>query len=948
MAQHRSAQTSGRDPTPLRAALAIGFFFLSGAAGLIYEVCWIRRASLVFGSTSYALSSVLAIFFLGLACGSYLFGRLSGRLRRPLRIYGLAEIAVALLALASLPLFDWADAVFGRAYRAFGATSPLLWVVRMGLISAVLLPPSILMGGTLPLFCRQFVRRRTHIAESVGFLYGVNTAGAAAGCAVAGFVLIPTLGLQWSIGIAAFLSAASGVVVGSMPLLADPPRAAAGRDESRGRLRVRLIVSALFFSTGFVALGNQVLWTRYLSLLLRSTVTTYVTTLSVVLVGIVLGSVIAARFFDRPVPRARIFGTFQVLVGLGVLCVMLLPPPIWTHLGSLRLAAFLLLLPAATLSGASFPLAVRMVVEEPALAGLGVGRMTAINTLGGIAGSLILGFFALPALGLHASALFTTGLSLATGFAAWLLLEPRGALRGRLAAVAACLLVWLGAPPLLGTRIPADFLAESHRLVDYREGLESNLSVVRNAGTLHLVIDQWWQGQRAKGHQIMAAYVPALLHPAPRSILVVGVGTGQTASRFLMVDAERLDCIDIEPEIFDLIERHFDAAWLDDPRVRLLREDGRSHLSHAVDRYDLISLELGQTMRPGVASFYTREFYERARARLEPGGVISQFLPIAFLGSEDFRSAIHTFLASFPESVLWYNRSELLLIGRVAGRLQMRLEDLSQRIGREPVRSDLRFGHWGGEPYWLQQPHAFLGGFLLGPASLAALSDGAGVFRDDLPLLDYAAGNALRRGAGDEERIVELIRQHLDPLRALLAAEPPAALSNAAERVRQGNLREMEADALLRELESAQADFDPARAAAYLEDVLRLHPENPKARRMLGDALLALERLAEAEVQFASAVEMQPDDATARRGLARALQLQGRGEAAIPHYLEVLERDPGDAQSHWYVGAALWETGAYARALEHLEAAARIRPDWLDLQQQLESARRRARAAPRR
>ena len=329
MAQHRSAQTPGSDPTPVCAAVAVGFFFLSGAAGLIYEVCWIRRASLAFGSTTYALSSVLAIFFLGLACGSYLFGRLSERTSRPLRIYGLAEVAVAGLALASLPLFDWADAVFGRAYRAFGGASPLLWVVRMGLVSAVLLPPSILMGGTLPLFCRQFVRSRARIAESVGFLYGVNTGGAAAGCAAAGFLLVPTLGLQWSIGVAALLSAASGIAVGSMPLVADPPRAAAGRAEPRSRLRARLVVSALFFSTGFVALGSQVLWTRYLSLLLRSTVTTYITTLSVVLVGIVFGSVVAARFFDRPVPRARIFGAFQILSGFGVLCVMLLPPAVW-------------------------------------------------------------------------------------------------------------------------------------------------------------------------------------------------------------------------------------------------------------------------------------------------------------------------------------------------------------------------------------------------------------------------------------------------------------------------------------------------------------------------------------------------------------------------------------------------------------------------------------------
>jgi tetratricopeptide (TPR) repeat protein len=182
----------------------------------------------------------------------------------------------------------------------------------------------------------------------------------------------------------------------------------------------------------------------------------------------------------------------------------------------------------------------------------------------------------------------------------------------------------------------------------------------------------------------------------------------------------------------------------------------------------------------------------------------------------------------------------------------------------------------------------------------------------------------------------------------VLATEPPEDFAAAAERVRRGNLREIEADALLRRLENAQADFDPARAVAYLESVLRLHPENPKGQRVMGDALLALERPAEAEIHYARAVEMRPDDATARRGLARALQLQGRNEAAIPHYLDALERDPGDAHSHWNVGAALWQTGAYPEALGHLEAAARIRPDWHELQRQLEDAQRRYREPRRR
>ena len=378
-----------------------------------------RKASLIFGSTTFAISTVLAVFFLGLAGGSYLFGRIAQVTTRPLKLYALIEFALGALALVSPYAFDLADNFYGGLYRAFADHTGFLFLLRFILVSLVVLPPTILMGGTLPLFCRQYVTSDSRIASSVGVLYGVNTLGAALGCVAAGLVLLPTIGLRLTVWIGAVLNILCGIAVASLRTIEAPPIETPCQ-ETQSPTGSRVLIALLFFSVGFVALGSEVLWTRYLGLLIHNTVHTYTLTLAVVLVGIVFGSMLASQFFDKSAIRARYFGTLQVLTGLAVLTLMTLPKDVWQGFeGELGLY-FILLLPVAILSGASFPLAVRMVVENISSASIGTGRMAAINTLGGIFGALVVGFVCLPAFGLKISLLLITGVSLATGFVAWM------------------------------------------------------------------------------------------------------------------------------------------------------------------------------------------------------------------------------------------------------------------------------------------------------------------------------------------------------------------------------------------------------------------------------------------------------------------------------------------------------------------------------------------------
>lgn len=955
----------------LATAVPAACFFLSGFASLLYQVCWIRQTTLVFGAATFAVSTVVAVFFGGMALGAYLFGRYSQRTTHPLRVYAVVEVVLGMLGLASPLALALADAAYGAVYPALEESFASLALARLLLVAVALLPPTILIGGTLPLYCRHFVRSPQRIALSVGLLYAINTLGAAVGCAVTGLWLIPVIGIHTAIALGAALNVAIGVVIWFHPASARPipsgptpaprpekrrPRAAPHAPDAAGARTA--IVFVLFFLVGFVALGNEILWTRFLSLLVRNTVYTYTVSLTVVLVGIVLGSALVSFVLDAMRRRALLFGLLQVVYGLLVLTVLLLPPAVWRSAldptsVTASLWVFLAVLgPPAVLSGASFPLAVRMVVRDPALAGLGVGELTAVNTLGGIVGSLGLGFVMLPLLGLHVSLLFLTACSLLIGFAAWTLLEPSVSRWVRTTASAGAALTWIAIVLLVPTRLPQDFLAPPAALVDFREGLGSNVAIVRGAGLLRLEIDQLWQGQDRKSHQVMAAHIPMLLHPDARDVAVVGLGAGQTPGRFLMYDIERLDCIEIESRLIGLVRQHFDSDWMDDPRLRFIIEDGRSYLAHTRMQYDIIGIEVGQIFRPGLASFYTLDFYQAARRRLKPDGLLCQFVPLAAFEPDEFRTVVATFLEALPDSTLWYNTSELLLIGRNADGWRLAPRSLEIPDADAPAVRDRRFAHWGGPEHTLERPEVFLAGFLAGAEGLGRIAAGAEVYRDDRPYLEYSTARYLERG---EAPIIDIVRGGLDPLYAILPthridpatgleAGPPEFeaglpdLVEAAEAIREINLRDVIATAYQRsalELPPQQV----AQRVQLLETAAEWNPHNVEIQRLLGDALLLAGRAVEAVERYGNAVRIDPASARARQHLGRGLYLVQRVPEAAEQLRIAVRLDPDSADTHNNLGAALAALGDLDGAITHFAEALRLRPDDIQARNNLERAR---------
>ncbi len=965
---------SGYYYIPMKNSLAIVCFFLSGFAGLVYEVAWIRRASLVFGSTTWALSTVLAVFFAGLALGSWLFGRWGQKVNQPIRLYAVLEVGLAALALLSLKAFALVDGFYGSAYRAAVSVttdaSGLHWLtaggqatlMRVLLVAAVLLPPTFLMGGTLPLFCRQFVVERSRIVRNIGFLYGINTLGAVLGTLVAGFVLIPQAGVSGAVTVAAGVNLLIAMTAISLRLESAPVGVqTAGTPDDEGpdlsSVGARFVVPVLFFTTGLVVVGAEVFWSRFLSLVIRDSVTTYTITLAVVLTGIVLGSLLVG-LLERGGRLQResislLFGVFQLLAALTVAVLMFLPAGLWLGLGQGVGPFFLLMLPATVLSGASFPLANRLVLHDATRSSASVGRMTALNTLGGIVGSLVVGFLILPQWGLAVGVKVITGIGLATGVAALLLLETaRGRARQlRLGLAGAGVLLWIAIPVLTATDLPAGFLGRDGQLLDYDEGHSATLSTVDVEGVVQLEIDNLWQGIDTKGHQIMAAHLPAMLHRSPQDVLVIGVGVGQTAGRFLDHSIASLDCVDIEPAIFPFIDRNFPNAWLRDERVNLVADDGRTFTAHTARRYDIVSVEVGQIFRPGIDVFYTREFYQDARNVLRPGGLIAQFVPLGFLPEASFRSVIATFLEVFPEASLWYNTQELLLIGGLneAPRLDFnRLRRLEGNlVGDAPdeetarLARDLAWSHWGGSRHHLIHPGALLGSYLVDATGLQTMAGDARVYVDDIPRLAYETSGADIMDH-HEQPMARFLGDHLAPLsNGLVDPGQPAELKLAAE-TRRLNLRDIVASGLIAQVTASQAQAPAQANIQVLQQALKLNPESYLANANLGKLQLISGQAGQAEPYLVKAVQLRPEALASLRDLGMVYIVTSRPELGLPYLQTAVRLDGEDFGVRNYLGSALAMTGDPQAAIAHFEKALQLQPDDTAVQQNLARARREA------
>ncbi|MBI3416090.1 MAG: fused MFS/spermidine synthase [Verrucomicrobia bacterium] len=733
-------------------------FVGSGCAALIYEIVWFQLLQLVIGLTNVSLGLLLGIFMGGMCLGSLFLPRLISPKRHPLRVYALLELGIAVIGVAILFLLPWVSDLYtahaGRGY------SGMLW--RGVLAALCLLPPTLLMGATLPAIARWVETTREGVSW-LGFFYGGNIAGAVVGCLLAGFFLLRV----YDMATATYVAAAINVLVAVAALLLatkakpiDPTEmfrslAVGGAGErvptvSDGGTTITMKGWPVYVTialSGMSALGAEVVWTRLLSLLLGGTVYTFSIILAVFLAGLGLGSS-TGSVLARSLKRPRLaLASCQLLLLLGITWAALMIArslPHWPINPALALSPWFtfqidlartlwVVLPAAILWGASFPLALAALASRAQDSGRLVGGVYAANTVGAILGALAFSLFIVPVFGTQMAQRALLGIS---AVATLLLLavplwyrNNRGEASRKSHfkfgwAVALIAIAGLAAL-LIGSvgPVPPGMVAYGRFVATYGDRIAPNIVPEKDVPTsgAHpdifctyvgeglngtIAVTKWTSGIRnfhSAGKvqassdlhdmrlQRMLGHLSALAHEKPESVLVVACGAGVTAGSFVThPEIKRIVICDIEPLVPKFVAPMFakeNFNVINDPRTEVVSDDGRHFIRTTPEKFDVITSDPIDPWVKGCAALNTVEYYEMCKARLKPGGVMSLWIPLYESNAVTVKSIIATFFKVFPNGVVWSNDDDngegydAVLFGQ-AGPTTFDLDRLQARLDR--------------------------------------------------------------------------------------------------------------------------------------------------------------------------------------------------------------------------------------------------------------------------
>ncbi len=701
-------------PPALRLPFLACLLALSGACALVYQMAWLREFRLVFGGATPATAAVLAIFMGAMGAGSALFGRKAEASANPLRLYAWIELGVGIAALLTPLLLSLVRSLYlsTGGIAALGQVPATL--LQLLLATVVLAPPCLLMGGSLPAAFKWVETDQDTQRGSLGVLYGVNTLGALAGVLASTFWLLELWGIRTTVMAAAgvnLLIGAAAWFVSRDEILAKPtPLPSNSETATTHPLTVRFLYLAAGI-TGFTFFLSELVWFRILSPLLGSSVYGFGLILALALAGIGLGGLLYRMLWAA---RAGAV-TLSALARVAAWQALFLALPFAlgdriavfaidvNQLRSLGLAgqitgwtliASLLVLGPSILAGVQFPLLVGLLGSGSRDAGRHVGYAYAANTLGAITGSLAGGFILLPwltALGAWRW-VFVLTLLLSLGAA---VLGARATSKRAWPVIAA---LWLSAGCLMF--IPTGPTAAwRHKPIGYGrvESLPNSINGLR--GWLHA--SRWkiaheFEGREASvaavdsddGYclyvngksdgsafgdadtQVMQGLVPAMLHPAPHTAFIVGLGTGTTAGWVADVpEMKQVDVVELEPAMASLARHHFSPVnrdVLNKANVRLIPGDAREALLAAGSHYDLIISEPSNPYRAGVSTLFTQEFYAAAKARLNEHGLFAQWVQGYEVDAQAIRQVYATLTSVFPHVETWISGpNDLLFIGHL-------------------------------------------------------------------------------------------------------------------------------------------------------------------------------------------------------------------------------------------------------------------------------------------
>ncbi|MCL4382608.1 MAG: fused MFS/spermidine synthase [Patescibacteria group bacterium] len=755
--------------------LLVLFFFLSGFCALTYQVVWQRQLALVFGTTAYATASVLAIFFCGLALGSFFFGRIIDQKENSLKLYAFLELGIGLYAFLTPLIFKFVERLQVLVGQNIGSSFYGFQFLTFLLSFLALILPTILMGGTLPVIAK-FLLKDQEIGEGVSFLYFINTLGAVMGAFLAGFFLIAFLGVRETIWLAAGINLIIGItilVLCSKYQVSSEDRKIAGKRPNivPDSLHTNYFLLGVFFLTGLAGLAMEVFWTRTLILFFGASIYAFATVLVSFLLGIAIGSLIFRQWGKK---FSQIWlAVFLAILGTWIIFSIPLFEKIpfflleiiktsYTSFGSILfwqfILSFFLMFLATLVMGLLLPLGIKFYQEEEKLVGWSVGSLYAANTLGGVFGSLLAGFFLIPRIGVQKGIWLMAAIYLF--LAVWLIVKDKRSFPRILISFVILVILLIGylwplwnkhflvSGPYANWRF---FIQDSQEQAEkrmqgsdflyYREGIEVTVAVKKLGAQVFLRIDGKTDASTGLDidTQVLSGALPMILHPNPEDVLVVGLGSGITLGSVEQFPAKNIEAVEIEPAIIEA-NKYFSEVnhrAIEDQRLKVVTGDGRNYLLKGTEKYDVITSEPSNIWLSGNSKLFTKEYFELAKKRLNKGGIFAHWIQLYSLKTDDLKTEIKTFQSVFPYTTVWDNLSsyDLLLLGSQEP-INLDADLISQKLEQKLIKNE--FGR-----IFIESAEQFLSYLALGQEGIVKFIQGAKENTDNHPFLEFSAPKSL-------------------------------------------------------------------------------------------------------------------------------------------------------------------------------------------------------------
>jgi len=992
-------------------------FFLSGLAGLIYEVLWVRMIDKVIGSAPFAVAAVLAVFMGGLSLGSYLAGRRIDRIPEKkdlLSLYGKLEVAIGIYGLL-LPIFM---VMVKPAYSfAYNHLFQSFWIYTLFTFfgcTLLLILPAALMGATLPILCRFYVAHLDHLGARTGRLYGINTIGAAVGACLAGFFLIQHYGVWGSIFFAAginFLVGISCIFVGRRGVASGSPTTLSLDSNTFQKHRniqesLNSTVSGsegrvikwslwIFAVSGFCAMAYEVIWIRLLGLIIGPTTYSFTLVIATFIVGLALGSLFFGWLGDR------VRGVFPLLVltqiGAALLALLIsqflgnsqffFAKLIYTfqdRFGEMILVQsiilFLVMLTPTLLLGATFPLVAKLYARSLTHMGRSIGTAYALNTIGAISGSFIAGFVLIPFLGKENGLRLIIAFQLAFSIAAWAVVGLKTkqkvsqwlALSG-MAIIGIALLLnfpswnrqflsfgrYHNFKDMEGDMIRTSFFRAltagpeilarhetGREIVFYGDGTGGFTTVEKltdSLGTIKYTLlnsgkpDASSHGDRST--QTLLAHVPLLFHPNPENIMVLGLASGMTAGEALLYPIKRMDALEINRQVVKACEifRPWNNNCLNDPRSRIIVQDGRNHLELTKETYDVIISEPSNPWMAGLANLYTSDFFQTVRRHLKDNGIFVQWIHSYEMDWYTFSMAGRTFSEVFPNGLLMKTLTgvgDYLLVGFKG----------SKGFDPDVAIKNLRHAQ-NSRNMSLKDPRLLF--HLIISEDLKGLFGPGPLHTDNRPLLEFAAPKQLYKSdASIEKRMAQgssLSRKTKEIIEATDNTDALLDMVEFSASVYAPMFRTLDPDLIMpaqgkryldiletycnRNLVSDYGIFPNRKLrekcarlqAAGIREHLAMNPEDAPAWYSLGLALKQMGKTGEAVFVFQKAVSLDPFHAKACNNLGVVFLEQGDVRKAREAFLKAVSINPGHSKAYFNLAQISLRRGERNEAVSYLE-----------------------------